>query len=99
MRNRFENTETPAKHRIPRLTAQPIFYLLTSIFLLSGCSSFKPLKGGRALSVPRHGGVTQMMAQSDNPSQISRQEQETIRTRIFSVPPADLRPPTSDLRP
>lgn len=53
---------------------------------LVGCMT-QPLKGGRAstLSKPTHG-IEQTVVQSDNPAQVSRQDQETVRTRSYTVP-------------
>ena len=36
--------------------------------------------------------MAQTLVQSENPSQLSRQEQETIRTRTYAFPTSDLRP-------
>ena len=53
---------------------------------LAGCMT-QPLKGGKAttLSKPAHG-IEQTVVQSDNPAAVSRQDQETIRTRTYTVP-------------
>ncbi len=53
---------------------------------LVGCMT-PPLKGGKAttLSKPAHG-IEQTVVQSDNPAAVSRQDQETIRTRTYTVP-------------
>ncbi len=47
----------------------------------------QPLKGGKAttLSKPTQG-IEQTVVQSDNPAAVSRQDQETIRTRTYTVP-------------
>ena len=54
---------------------------------LAGCTSTAPLKGGKAttLSKPTQG-IEQTVVQSDNPAQVSRQDQETVRTRSYTVP-------------
>jgi hypothetical protein len=56
--------------------------------LLAGCASPKPLQGGKAttLSKPTQG-IEQTVVQSDNPAQVSRQDQGTVRTRTYTVPP------------
>lgn len=53
---------------------------------LVGCMT-PPLKGGKAttLSKPAHG-IEQTVVQSDNPAAMSRQDQETVRTRTYTVP-------------
>ena len=59
--------------------------LLTLITLtLCGCTLTRPQKGGRAITVPKpDGSVAQLLAQGENPSQPSVQEQETTRTYTF----------------
>ena len=54
---------------------------------LVGCASTAPLKGGKAttLSKPTQG-IEQTVVQSDNPAAVSRQDQETVRTRSYTVP-------------
>jgi hypothetical protein len=61
--------------------------LLTFVFMvlaLVGCMT-QPLKGGKA-TTRRPGSIEQTLMQSDNPSQASRQDQETVRTRSYTVP-------------
>ena len=46
-----------------------------------------PLKGGKATTTNKPGGVVeQTVVQSDNPAQVSRQDQETVKTRSYTVP-------------
>lgn len=61
--------------------------LIVWVALLSGCANTKPLKGGKAttFSMPAQG-IEQSVTQSDNPAQESRQDQETVRTRSYTVP-------------
>ena len=54
--------------------------------VLCGCAS-RPLKGGRAVTAPRPaGGVEQTIVQGENPAQVTRQDQETVRVRSYTVP-------------
>ena len=55
--------------------------------VLCGCAGTAPLKGGKAttLSKPTQG-IEQTVVQSDNPAAVSRQDQETVRTRSYTVP-------------
>ncbi|MGC3956624.1 MAG: hypothetical protein QM813_01210 [Verrucomicrobiota bacterium] len=46
----------------------------------------QPLKGGKATTRNSIGGVEQSVTQSDNPAQTSRQDQEFVRTRSYTVP-------------
>jgi hypothetical protein len=50
--------------------------------LLAGCV-MAPLKGGRATTT---GIVGQTVVQGENPAQVSRQDQETVKTRSYTVP-------------
>ncbi|HEU5071744.1 MAG TPA: hypothetical protein VFV96_15165 [Verrucomicrobiae bacterium] len=61
--------------------------VMASVGLLCGCSGTAPLKGGKAttLSKPTQG-IEQTVVQSDNPAAVSRQDQETVRTRSYTVP-------------
>ena len=61
--------------------------LLLAVLVLAGCTSTAPLKGGKAttLNKPTQG-IEQTVVQSDNPAQVSRQDQETVRTRSYTVP-------------
>jgi len=61
--------------------------LILSLLALAGCTATKPLKGGKAttLSKPAQG-IEQTVVQSDNPAQASRQDQETVRTKSYTVP-------------
>jgi len=54
--------------------------------MLSGCA-IAPLKGGHAttLNKPTQG-IEQSVVQGDNPAQASRQNQETVRTKSYTVP-------------
>src|ERR1043166_10054445 len=68
--------------------------LLLCAFALTfspGCA-LRPLKGGRAVTshIPG-GGLAQFIGQSENPSQPSRQSQETIKIRTYTLPPGDAR--------
>ena len=53
--------------------------------LLCGCTT-QPLKGGKASTSQAAGRISQSVSQSDNPAQVSRQDQETVRTRSYTVP-------------
>jgi hypothetical protein len=54
--------------------------------IVSGCAS-RPLKGGRAVTSPKPaGGVEQTIVQGENPAQVTKQDQETVRVRSYTVP-------------
>ena len=60
--------------------------LIIPVLALAGCT-MAPLKGGRATtsSKPTQG-IEQSVVQSDNPAQVSRQDQETVRTKSYTLP-------------
>ena len=58
--------------------------LINSVLALALCGcALPPLKGGKATTT---GHISQSIAQSDNPAQTSRQDQETVRTKSYTVP-------------
>lgn len=62
------------------------FAVIASVGLMCGCIS-APLKGGRAMTMNKPAvGIQQTVVQSDNPAAVSRQDQETVRTRRYTVP-------------
>ncbi len=58
------------------------FAVIAAVGLLSGCT-MAPLKGGHATT---SGAIGQTVVQGDNPAQVSRQDQETVKTRSYTVP-------------
>ena len=53
---------------------------------MCGCA-MAPLKGGKATTVNKPAqGIEQTVTQGDNPAQASRQDQETVKTRSYTVP-------------
>jgi len=64
----------------------PAAALLVMALLFSGCA-IAPLKGGKASTVSKSTqGIEQTVTQGDNPAQVSRQDQETVRTKSYTVP-------------
>ena len=61
--------------------------VILSALALAGCTATKPLRGGKATTLAKPAGVIeQSVVQSENPAQISRQDQETVRTRSYTLP-------------
>jgi len=61
--------------------------VLAVVASLCGCAFTSPLKGGKAtISKGPAGVIEQTVVQSDSPSQASRQDQETVKTRSYTVP-------------
>ena len=52
---------------------------------LTGCT-IAPLKGGKATTNQSAGRIEQSVVQSDNPAAVSKQDQETVRTKTYTVP-------------
>jgi hypothetical protein len=61
--------------------------LIMVALALVGCSSTAPLKGGKATTVSKPTqGIEQTVVQADNPAAVSRQDQETVRVKTYTVP-------------
>lgn len=64
--------------------------LLITFSLLAfvvGCGSPRPLKGGKATTLSKSTqGIEQSVVQGDNAAQTSRQDQETVKTRSYTLP-------------
>ncbi len=61
-------------------------WMALALCLVSGCGT-RPLKGGRAVISHRPaGGVEQTLVQGENPAQVTKQDQETVRVRTYTVP-------------
>jgi len=59
--------------------------IFAAVGMLSGCA-MAPLKGGHATTSQSAGNIEQNVVQSDNPAQVSRQDQETVKTKSYTVP-------------
>ncbi len=75
----------PAKSPRSKRGALALASVLLATVLLSGCA-IAPLKGGKATTSQSTGHIEQSVVQSDNPAQTSRQDQETVRTKSYTVP-------------
>jgi hypothetical protein len=62
--------------------------LLAALTLgVSSCGVVRPLKGGKAVTARAVSGrIEQSVVQGDNPSQPTRQDQETIKVRAYTLP-------------
>jgi hypothetical protein len=55
--------------------------------LATGCAGPRPLKGGRAVTTRKPAGVIeQTLVQGENPSQATKQDQESVKVRSYTVP-------------
>ena len=59
--------------------------IILCLLALTGCT-IAPLKGGRASTVYGAGRVEQNVVQSDNPAAMSRQDQETVKVKTYTIP-------------
>ena len=52
-----------------------------------GCAGPRPLKGGKAVTTHKPAGVIeQTLVQGENPSQATKQDQESVKVRTYTVP-------------
>ena len=52
-----------------------------------GCAGPRPLKGGKAVTTHKPAGVIeQTLVQGENPSQATKQDQESVKVRSYTVP-------------
>jgi len=55
--------------------------------LATGCAGPRPLKGGRAVITRKPAGVVeQTLVQSENPAQATKQDQESVKVRTYTLP-------------
>ena len=74
----------PEKRRPIKIAATAVAAMV--VLMVSGCT-IAPLKGGKASTVSKSTqGIEQSVVQGDNPAQASRQDQETVRTKSYTVP-------------
>jgi len=60
---------------------------LVLTLLATGCAGSRPLKGGRAVTTHRPAGIIeQTLVQSENPAAATRQDQESVKVRTYTVP-------------
>jgi hypothetical protein len=61
-------------------------WMVLALCLVSGCGT-RPLKGGRAvISRKAAGGVEQTLVQGENPAQVTKEDQETVKVRSYTLP-------------
>ena len=60
---------------------------LTLTLLATGCAGTRPLKGGKAVTTRKPAGIVeQTLVQGENPSQASKQTQESVKVRTYTLP-------------
>ncbi len=69
------------------LLARLLAPLLALTLLTTGCAATRPLKGGKAVTTRKPAGVVeQTLVQGENASQPTRQDQEIVKVRTYTVP-------------
>ena len=69
------------------LTVSALILSTSAMVALTSCVGGGGLKGGKALITRGAGGaIQQTLRQGENPAQSSRQEQETVRVRTYTLP-------------
>jgi len=54
---------------------------------VTGCAGPRPLKGGKAITTRKPTGIVeQTLVQGENPAQATKQDQETVKVRTYTVP-------------
>jgi hypothetical protein len=57
------------------------------VLLATGCAGPRPLKGGRAVTTRKPEGIVeQTLQQGDNPAQPTKQTQESVKVRTYTLP-------------
>ena len=74
-----------AENSAPLKMVAPVVAVMLAAVLFSGCA-LGPLKGGKAMTSKSTQGIEQSVTQGDNPAAASRQDQETVRTKSYTVP-------------
>jgi len=60
---------------------------LALALLATGCAGPRPLRGGKAVTTRKPAGaIEQTLIQGENPSQATKQDQESVKVRTYTVP-------------
>ena len=85
------STPLPGSHAAVRNPNSAIGALvcgwLALVLLVSGCAGPRPLRGGKAVTTRDASGlVQQTLVQGENPAQATRQDQNSVKMRSYTVP-------------
>jgi hypothetical protein len=87
--SRGSKVQSPAEQlpaAVERLSTFLSAWLALSL-LACGCAGPRPLRGGKAVTAHKPAGVIeQTLVQGENPSQASKQTQETVKVRTYTLP-------------
>ena len=106
---KVRGSTVPLPAAVERLSSFLSAWLALAL-LAAGCAGPRPLKGGKAVTTHKPAGVIeQTLVQGENPSQATKQDQESVKVRTYTVPagsrieqcqtPATLAPETNSARP
>src|SRR5439155_5634108 len=71
----------------PPVSAFQFLLSALAILALCRCTGTRALKGGKAFTARTPaGGVSQVLLQGENPSQATKQDQETVKVRTYTLP-------------
>src|ERR1035438_8266239 len=86
LKSKVQSQEERRPAAVERLASLLSVWLALAL-LASGCAGPRPLKGGKAITTHKPAGVIeQTLVQSENPSQASKQTQESVKVRTYTVP-------------
>jgi hypothetical protein len=94
MQNINRSTNQSRNPRHPPLARAARLIWLVPLILAPACIGPHSLRGGHAVT---RGPVPQSLAQGDNPSAPTRQSQDTVRTRTYTLTPSQPQIPTPGL--
>ncbi len=93
LKSKVQSPESKVRHpaaRRPAAVAYLSRFLCAGFalaLLAAGCGVPRPLKGGKAVMTRNPAGIIeQTLVQSENPAQATRQDQESVKVRTYTVP-------------
>src|ERR1035441_1396387 len=91
--SKVQSLKSKVRHpkRIARAAEVYLSHFLCVGFVLAlavtGCAGPRPLRGGKAVTTRKPTGIVeQTLVQGENPAQATKQDQETIKVRTYTVP-------------
>ena len=83
---KVRGSTVPLPAAVERLSSFLSAWLALAL-LATGCAGPRPLKGGKAVTTHKPAGVIeQTVVQGENPSQPTKQDQESVKVRTYTLP-------------
>ena len=83
---KVRGSTVPLPAAVERLSSFLSAWLALAL-LAAGCAGPRPLKGGKAVTTHKPAGVIeQTVVQGENPSQATKQDQESVKVRTYTLP-------------